>query len=193
MTNPLTVRDLFFSTKDGELSARLQLPAIPAGLSHLVTGFEWHGLAERVGDLLDINVVDVLLAGWKKHDEVRTQLRVTAADPSRTVLVYIGHHTLDSTHKPSIELRSQGRRLMELSFPIELAFEIGAIELTLRAGAITEIRSGEVKVRGTVKLESAVILERELAPVRLPGRIVLDSPSLSAEAEETLGAAAMVM
>jgi hypothetical protein len=186
-------RPLRDSIEDAELSVRLQLPAVPTGLSHLVTEFEWRGLAERVGDLLDINVVDVLLAGWKKHDEVRTQLRVTAVDPSRTVLVYIGHHIVDSTHTPSIELRSHGRRVVELSFPIELKFEIAAIELTLRAGAITEIRSGEVKARGSVKLESAVILERELSPLRLPDKIVLDSPPLSAEADETLVVPATVM
>ncbi len=195
MTTPaLTVRDLFLSTSHGELSARLPLPAVPTGLSHLLTGFEWNGLAERVGDLLDINVVEVLLAGWKKHKEVRAQLRATAADPSRTVMVYIGHHTLDSMHKPSIELRSYGRRLVELSFPIELTFEIGAIELTLRAGAVTEIRSGEVKVRGTVKLESTVILERALAPISLPGRIVLDTaPRHSARSDDSPVAVATVM
>ena len=195
MTTPaLTVRDLFLSTGRGELSARLPLPAVPPGLSHLLTGFEWNGLAERVGDLLEINVVEVLLAGWKKHKEVRAQLRVTAADPSRTVMVYIGHHTLDSTHKPSIELRSYGRRLVELSFPIDLTFEIEAVELTLRAGAVTQIRSGEVKVRGTVKLENAVLLERALAPIRLPGRIVLDTvPLRELRSEEAHAASATVM
>jgi hypothetical protein len=168
------VRDLFFSSGRDELRTRLRLPSVPTGLTHLFTDFEWHGLAARVDDLLDINLVNVLVAGWKKHREVREQLRVTAADPSRTVFVYIRSHTLDSTHHPSIELRSEGRRLVELSFPIALTFKIAAVELTLRGGAICEIRSEEVQVRGTVKFENTVILERTLSKVRLPGRIVLD-------------------
>lgn len=77
------VRDLFLSTERGELGTRLRLPAVPIGLAHL----------------------------WKNHSEVRAQLRVTAADPSRTVFVHIRHHILDSTHHPSIEVRGAGAPL----------------------------------------------------------------------------------
>jgi len=175
-----TVRDLFVSSGSGAIGAGLRLPAAPERLSQLVTGFEWQGLGERVFDLLDLNVVDILLAGWKTHQEVRDQLRATAQDPSRTVVVSLARHTLDSTHTPSIELRAHGRTILDLSFPIELAFEIEAAELTLRGGAVREARPGTVTVRGTVRLEGTAILERELAPIDLPGRLVLDADAPAA-------------
>jgi hypothetical protein len=184
MTSTLTVRELFVAS-DGGTGAGLRLPPVPHGLAQVVTGFEWNGLGERVFDLLDLNVIDILLAGWKKHLDVRDQLAATAADPSRSVLVYLGRHTLDSTHAPSIELRAQGRTMLELSFPIELAFEIEAVELTLRAGAVREVRPGRVTVHGTVKLEGTPILERKLSAIDLPGRIVLDVDAPSAPAELT--------
>ena len=182
MTSTLTVRELFVSSNGGA-GAGLRLPPVPQGLTQVVTGFEWSGLGERVFDLLDLNVVDILLAGWKKHLDVRNQLAATAQDPSRTVLVHLGQHTLDSTHTPSIELRAQGRTVLELSFPIELAFQIEAVELTLRAGAVREVRTGRVTVRGTVKLEGTTILERQLSAIDLPGRILLDVDVASPAAE----------
>ena len=175
MTSTLTVRELFVSAERGSGSASLRLPLVPEGLSQVVTGAEWSGIGERVLDLLDLNVVDILLGGWRKQQEVRRELRETAADPSRTAVVHLARHTLESTHAPSMELRAQGRRLVELSFPMDLAFEIEAAELTLRAGAVREVRTGDVKVRGTVKLENTVVLERQLSSIRLPGRMLLDA------------------
>jgi hypothetical protein len=173
MTTTPTVRDLFVSA--GSTSAGLQLPPVPDGLASLVTGFEWNGLGERVLDLLDLNVVDILIGGWKQHREVRRQLRATAADPARTAIVNLLRHTLTSSHAPSIELRVHGRRLMTLSFPIELSFDIDAVELTLRGGAVRQVRPGAVKVRGTVKIENTAVLQRELTPMPLPGRITIDA------------------
>jgi hypothetical protein len=89
-----------------------------------------------------------------------------------------------------MELRVQGRKLLELSFPVELTIEIDAVDLTLRRGTVHEIRAGEVNVRGTVKLENTVLLERKLAPIALPGRIVLDTPAAEAAADGSSGAAA---
>ena len=142
-----------------------------------MTGFEWERLGARVLDLLDINVVDVLVGGWKAHQDVHRELGRTATDPSRTAMVGLTHHTIDSTHTPAIELRAQGRKVLEVSFPVELTLEIDAVRLTIRGGAIREIHPGEVKVRGTMKLENTVVLERQLSAITLPGRIVLDAPA----------------
>jgi hypothetical protein len=176
MTSTLTARDLFVSTEAGDVAAGLRLPPVPEGVSALVGGFEWRAVGERVFDLLDLNVVDILLAGWAKYHEVQAQLEATRGEPARTVLVHLAHHTLASSHASSIELRAQGRKVLELSFPIELAFEIDAVELTIRNGRICEIRPGDVRARGTVKLENTVVLERKLSPIHLPGKIVIEEP-----------------
>jgi hypothetical protein len=157
----------------------------------LVTGFEWDRVGERLLDLLDINVVDVLLGGWKAHQDVRRELGRTATDPSRTAMVQLTHHTIESTHTPSIELRAQGRKVLEVSFPMRLNVEIEAVRLTIRGGAIREIHPGEVKVHGTMKLENTVVLERQLSAITLPGRIVLDAPG-GQSILEPAGAAAAV-
>jgi hypothetical protein len=159
-----TLRDLFVTREVDPKRA----PAVPA-----FVGLAFEGLDDHVFDVLDVNVIDVLVSGWKKHDEVRGQLRATTLDPTRTALVHLAEHTLESTHTPAIEVRAQGRAIATVSFTIEVAFEVGAVELTIRGGAVREIRPGEIKASGTVKLEHSEILKRELAPLRLPGKIVL--------------------
>jgi hypothetical protein len=171
-----TLRDLFVSTNTGTVDAGLRLPPPPDSVVQLVTGAEWSGMAERVLDLLDINVIDVLVGGWKGHREVRRELRQTRDDPSCTALVTLARHAIESTHTPSLEVRAQGKKVFDLSFPLELTFEIEAVALKIRGGAIREARPGAVTVRGTLKLENSVLLQREHAPFKLPGTIRFDEP-----------------
>jgi hypothetical protein len=159
-----TLKDLF--VPDGSYAPL-------TGMASALGGLQWHGLYDHAFDVLDVNVVDTLLAGWKKHGEVQSQLRATAADPARTAMVRLLRHTLESTHTPSIEVRSQGKVMANVSLPIEVAFEIEAVTLVIRGGAVDEIRPGNIAFRGTMKLEHSVILERKLAPIQLPGKITL--------------------
>lgn len=174
MTSTLTIRELFVSPSDARLSAGITMPPPPAAIAPFVTGLDWDNMGGRVLDLLDINIVDVLVGGWKAHQEVKRELEMTIADPTRAAMVALAHHSIDSTHTPAIEFRAQGRKLFTLSFPVELTFDVDAVDLTVRTGAIREISPGRVKVRGTVKLENTVLLERALTPIELPGRMALD-------------------
>jgi hypothetical protein len=175
MNARLTVRDLFVTSIDeaGDDDPKVQMPPVPETLSALVTGFEWQGLGDRVLDLLEQPVIDVMLAAWVAHEEVMAQLHETTADPSETVLVHLASHTLESTHRPALELWVQRRCVLELSFLTELTFDIDVVELTVRGGAVRAIRPGAVNARGTVKLGETVVLERRIAPVMLPRRITV--------------------
>jgi hypothetical protein len=175
MSTSLTVRDLFVGATGGvnEDDATVHMPPVPETLSALVTGFEWQGLGNRVLDLLGQPVIDVMLAAWVTHDEVVTRLHETTVDPSATVLVHLASHTLESTHRPSLELWVEQRRVLELSFLVALTFDIDVVELTVRSGAVCAIRIRAVNARGTVRLGQAVILERRMSPLMLPPRITL--------------------
>jgi hypothetical protein len=161
-----TLRDLF-AKNDGTAGHR-EAPPIAAHLGP----FDWKRVYEQVGDLPDVNVADVLLGGWRTCGEVRKRIGESRLDPSRTVLMHLGAHTITSEHRPSIEIRSEGRAVAELVFPVAVEFAIEAVELTVRGGAVVEARTGDVRARGTVKLDEAVLFERESAPMPLPGKMV---------------------
>ena len=168
-----TLRDLFATGHARRREGRA-LPPPPAALA-VLGRFQWQGIYDKALDLLDISILDVMLGVWKKHAEFRKHVRISAADPTKTVVVHLGSHRITSEHRPAMEVRRDGSVLAELTFPVEVAFEVEAVELTLRGGAVREIRTGELKVRGTVKFEETVILERDLEPIRLPGKMTLRS------------------
>lgn len=186
MTVVPTIRDLFIPPG---ATAAVRMPPLPEDLSSLLTGFEWRGLGEHVPDLLGTAAIDILLAGWQTHDELATQLRETANDPTRTMLVHLAPHRLESTQAPSLELKIHGRRMMQLAFRVDLTFEIDVVELTVRAGRVSVVRTGEVHAQGTVKVFDTAILVRTRSPLQLPAKIVLAGPSgghrLEAAEDET--------
>jgi hypothetical protein len=168
-----TLRDLFALNANtaGHRDAPEPPPSAAAIAVHLGP-FGWNGVYEKVSDLLDVSVGDVLAGGWRSCGEVRRRIAESRLDPSRTVLVHLGTHTITSEHHPSVEIRSEGRRIAELVFPVAVEFAVDAVELTVRGGAVVEARTGDVRARGTVKLEEAVLFERESAPLPLPGKMV---------------------
>jgi hypothetical protein len=165
----LTLRDLFSGTVK-----QADAPALGA-LEHLVNGVHWTMLCDHALDVLDLNVIDLLISGWRRHAEIRNQMRITALDPTRTALVHVAEHTIESTHTPSLEVRVEGRPLATLTLPVEMAFDIEAVSLLIRGGEIREVRPGRIMARGTVKLESSVILQRDLARIEFPGTLVIGS------------------
>lgn len=158
-------------------------PAVPHSISALFGPFEWQGVCDRVADLLEINVADILLGGWQKSVEIRKHLLASRSDPGRVILAYLGAHTIASEHRPSIEIRHEGNQFGEVTFPVSVEFQIEAVQLALRGGRVIEVRPGEVRMKGTVKVEGSVLLERSLAPVPLPGKIVMSAPSTGARDE----------
>jgi hypothetical protein len=183
-----TLRDLFVTSHAGRREGRA-LPPPPAALATIVAGFQWDGIYDKALDLLDISVLDVMLGAWKTRGDFRKHVRASAADPTKTLVVPLGTHRIASEHRPSIEVRSEGRLLAKLHFPVEVAFEVEAAQLTLRGGTVTEIRTGELKARGTVKFEHTVILERDLEPIHFPGKIVLSDAALKSDARHVTSGA----
>jgi hypothetical protein len=167
-----TLRDLFAENGAGGPREASQPPPAAAAIAAKLGPFDWKSVHDKLGDLLDVNVADVLVGGWRTIGDVRKRLGESRLDPSRTVLMHLGSHTITSEHRPSIEIRADGRAVAELVFPVAVEFEIKAVELTVRGGAVVEAHTGEVRAKGTVKLDDAVLFERESAPLPLPGKMV---------------------
>lgn len=173
-----TLRDLFLSDRSDSPGPRNQdLPAVPASITALFGPYEWQGLCDRVPDLLEVGVADILIAGWRESVEFRKQVQASERQPHLAVLVHLDAHTITSAHRPTIRIFHEGQEFGEVTVPVAVEFEVDGVQLTLKGGAVREVRAGNVRMRGTVMVEDRVILERSLSPVPLPARILLDAPS----------------
>ena len=130
-------------------------------------------IKERLTELLDINLVEVMLRGWQKYALVRKYTGVDAAPTDETLLIPLSEHSIRSVHKPHIEILRGGRELARITFPVVLELSLDGFALKIRNRNIEEIQTGRLMVSGALKCEDVTIIEKKLQPVELPGSIRL--------------------
>ena len=170
-------------------------PQQPAGkwrelhdkLSREVNGIKWvpmPDLIERIGELLEIEIPDLLLASWKKADELQTALEESKKSPQSKIHVGLAEHTITSEHTPYIELRIAKVPPQRIDFKLKLVFKLKACELMIQGGLIKQARPGTCEVEGTFSQGLLVLATKRLTPIRLPGSIPT-AKSLAAREQRT--------
>jgi hypothetical protein len=176
-----TLREVFELPEKGEGDPdddRWQ--AIEERIGQEIKGIKWSAamsdLVPKICDLLEIRVDGVLLAAWKKASEIRTVLEKSRQTPEETTYVELAEHTINSEHKPSIDVKLRGAKLKTIALLVHLGFNLQGFVLKIKNGSIIEMQAGKCDVKGTIKFSGLTIAEKKLAPIKLPFIIPIDAP-----------------
>ncbi len=144
-----------------------------------VKGIKWTTampeLAEKVCELLDIKIPNILVAGWKKAKELQTVLEKSKATPDEVAYLELAEHTINSDHKPSIDVRIKGATVKKIELGVQLGFKLEGFVLKIQNGDIKEIQTGQCEAKGTIKYGTLMIAEKKLEPIKLPFSIAIPS------------------
>jgi len=137
-----------------------------------VKGIKWMAtvpdLAPKVCELLDIKIPEVLAAAWKKVADIQAVMEKSQKTPDETIYLELAQHTINSEHKPSIDVKIKGATVKKIELVIQLGFNLKGFLLKIRNGAITEIETGQCEAKGTIKYGGLTIAEKKLEPIKLP-------------------------
>ena len=128
-------------------------------------------MADRIADLLQIDVAALLPGAWKKSTMIFNLLVKSAKSPGETYLTQLAKHTLRSVHHPRLEIYVEGHLVHRLMLEVTLELVIEGAVLEIEGGGIREARLATVKGKGAIALEGLTIVERETKTFELPGRI----------------------
>ncbi len=130
-------------------------------------------ITEKVKDLLNINVVDIMVKAWNKYGELLKYTDKEKYPPDVSVLVPLVEHKIKSEHKPYLEILINDKSIGKINFNINISLTLKGIILKIQDGKIKEIKTGSCKGKGILKLEDFVIMEKESESISLPGSINL--------------------
>ncbi len=137
-----------------------------------VKGVKWISsmpdLAPKVCELLDIKIPDVLVAAWKKVADLRAVLEKSKQTPDETIYLELAQHTINSEHKPSVDVKIKGATVKKIELVIQLGFNLKGFLLKIQNGAIREIETGQCEAKGTIKYGGLTVAEKKLQPIKLP-------------------------
>jgi hypothetical protein len=128
-------------------------------------------LAAKMGELFDIPIPDIFLTSWKKANVLQTLLEESKKTPETVMELELSEHTINSQHKPHIEVRVQNTTVKKLEFILRLVFRVKGFALKIQNGAIKEMRTGLCDARGTMEYQGLIIAEKKLAPIHLPALV----------------------
>jgi len=126
-------------------------------------------------ELLDINLVDVLLRGWREYADLTSAARRTLAAPDTSELVSLTSHRVRMSQQPSVAVLVDGRQVADLRLGLSLVFEVKAVLARVRAGQLVAVVSGNCDVTATLAIDDVDIVSKQ-AQFELPGEAALTKP-----------------
>ena len=110
--------------------------------------------------LLDLDLGDMVIAGWRKHRELAAAAEHTAANPGSSEVVKLATHRISSVHRPYVELLLNGTHLTNVNFELTIEFVVTALVATVRDGQVVSVRAGECDVVATLAAEGIRLASR---------------------------------
>jgi hypothetical protein len=126
---------------------------------------ELHGdtsleVAAAAAKLLHLDLVDLLVEGWRKYDELVEAARRSVADPGATELVRLATHEVTCRQQPYVEVYLDGVRLTTVRLDLTVVFDIRVLVAAVKAGRIIALHSGQCDVSATLEVDGKAMPTR---------------------------------
>ena len=173
---PITVGEVFDLPKEGEKDPqpnRWQVveDRIKKEVKDVKFPAALHDLGPKICELFNVPLPDVMVTSWKKVGGLQALLEKSRNSPDEVMYLELAQHSINSEHKPHLEMRVKDLPVKKIEFLVKLAFNLKGFVLKVKAGAIQEIQTGACEVKGTISYAGQVIVEKKLSPIKLPGAI----------------------
>ena len=170
----LTLRSLFFAERGDDarapaLSIKETLTDLPEAMADGVSS----EVMEKLHDVLDVDIADIILEGWGKYKELLQYRDRTRYPPDQTILLPLAHHEIRSVHKPYVDVLLDDKPIGRVTFTVDLRLTFDGVVLVIRDAAIWEVKAGTCEGRGALSCGDVALVDKRIVRFDLPGRIKL--------------------
>jgi hypothetical protein len=116
-------------------------PVSPAG-----RGAVERELGSALGGLLNLNLGDVLVGGWRRHRGLATAAQNTRANPGASELVQLATHRITTSHRPHVDVVVNGATLATVGFELALTLDVDGVLATVRDAHLVSLHGGRCTV-----------------------------------------------
>lgn len=132
--------------------------------------------------LMDIDLGDAVVLGWRKYSALVEAARRTLASPGSEEVVVLATHRISSTYRPSVDVTVDNLKVNTFEFLLSVQLDIRGLSAVVRGGDLVALYGGDCLVTATLTLEGAQLAHRErtvdlrlMVPLRRPVALV-DKP-----------------
>jgi hypothetical protein len=128
--------------------------------------------ATTVAALLKVDLIGVLVRGWREHRDIVSAARRTLAAPGSTEVVNMSTHEVTLEQRPSIGVLVDGQQVATLQLGLSIVFDIDALVLGISGGRLVTVHSGNCDITATLAVQGTDLFTKN-AHLELPGVISL--------------------
>jgi hypothetical protein len=181
---PLTAADLLFgSSADApkaltrEIMSARHAENVGNALKHLPRVTREAAAKEAAAaaaGLLKVDLIDVLVAGWREHREIIAAARRTLATPGSKELVGLAAHRITTVQEPAVSILLDGRRVHTLKLGVSIFFDVTGLVAGVHVGRLAGIHAGRCDLGVALTIHDVEVLTKR-AHLELPGVRALKS------------------
>jgi hypothetical protein len=171
----ITAADLLFgSTEDAHealarhvMAARTMARSF-ARLPRVTREAAVHEAAVAAVGLLKVDLMEVLVTGWREHRDIFSAARRTLDMPGSKELVGLAPHRITTVQQPAVSILVDGHRVHTLQLGLSIFFEVTGLVAGIHAGRLAGIHAGRGDVGVALTVHELEVLTRR-SHLELPG------------------------
>jgi hypothetical protein len=130
--------------------------------------------AAAAAALLKVDLIDVLVAGWRDHRDITSAARRTLVTPASKELVGLAPHRVTTIQQPSVSILIDGRRVHTLQLGLSILLDVTGLVAGVAVGRLAGIHSGRCEIGVALTVHEIEILTKR-SHLELPGVMALKS------------------
>jgi hypothetical protein len=127
-----------------------------------------HEAAAQAAGLLDVDLIGLLMSGWRVHHDLADAARRTLAALGSTELVDLVEHQIIARQQPSVAILVDGRRVAVVELDLSIEFDVSSAVAEIKAGLLVAMRSGRCDATAALAIQGTDAATRH-ARLELPG------------------------
>jgi len=184
MKNVEVTLNEFFGLKEIKLNES-GLEAVKQQVANAVSALGWNtfvdGLRNSIASNFDMSVGGILAAAWSKGSELQKYLN----NPEDTNYLRLAEHTVNSDHKPEVEVLINEKSVAKFQFEVEFKLDIHGANLMIHNGMIKKIVAVSGKGSCTISYKGHELFNKESQNIDLPGEVEFNPGIVIRAAGET--------
>lgn len=130
--------------------------------------------AVAAAGLLKVDLMDVLVAGWREHRDIYSAARRTLATPGSKELVGLAPHRVSTVQQPAVSILVDGHRVHTLQLGLSIIFEVTGLVAGISSGRLAGVHAGRGEIGVALTIHELEVLTKR-SHVELPGAMALKS------------------
>ena len=118
--------------------------------------------------LLKVDLMEVLVSGWREHRDIFTAARRTLDMPGSKELVGLAPHRISTVQQPAVGILVDGHRVHTLQLGLSIIFEVTGLVAGIHAGRLAAIHAGRGELGVALTVHELEVLTKR-THLELPG------------------------